>query len=123
MSLSKNLLLIGDSVKVKEFQRLLKQSGAVATIAPNIDRALALAEADRPDGIVFILPVYWESVSPFVEKVRQNQALASVPIIYLGEFIEASDQIVLKRQGVHTMTLGPVPEAEIVRFILKVISS
>jgi hypothetical protein len=58
-----------------------------------------------------------------VAKIRGEKLLEHVPIIYLGDFIEANDQLILKRQGVHTMTLGPVPETEAVRFIMKIIGA
>ena len=115
----KKILLVGDSLKVKEFQNELLREGVGVTLIPDPKRALAfLTESERPDGIVFIIPVYWESVSEFVEKIKGNQRLATVPLIYLGDFIESSDQIILKSQGVYTLTLGPVPTPEAVRFIL-----
>lgn len=121
MPLGKKVLLAGDTSKIRLFQRLLEQQGVLVTQTPNIERVLTMAKADPPDGIVFILPVYWESVADFVAKIREEKLLGRIPIIYFGDFIEASDQRILKQQGVHTMTLGPVPEAEAVRFIMKII--
>ncbi|MEA1929308.1 MAG: hypothetical protein U9M92_00255 [Patescibacteria group bacterium] len=115
----KEVVLIGDSLKVKEFQYGLEREGATVALVANSKKAMAyLQEADKPDGIVFIIPVYWENVSKFVDEVKADKRLATVPIIYMGDFIESTDQIVLKRQGVHTLTLGPVPTQEAVRFIL-----
>ncbi len=116
------LLLVGDNLKVKEFRAALLRSGAGAVVTvPEAADALAAARREAPDGIVFILPVYWESVSDFVAKLRAEPTLAAVPIIYFGDFIEANDQVTLKAQGVHTMTLGPVPLSESVRFILSLV--
>jgi len=123
MPFGKKVLLVGDTQKVKVFRGLLEQQGVLTTFTPNIERALALAKSGPPDGIIFILPVYWESVSDFVAKIRGEKLLERVPIIYLGDFIEANDQLILKRQGVYTMTLGPVPEVEAVRFIMKIIGA
>lgn len=115
----KKILLVGDSLKVKEFQHELLREGIGVTLSPDPKQALAfLADKERPDGIVFIIPVYWESVSEFVKQIKDDQRLATVPLIYLGDFIESNDQIILKSQGVHTLTLGPVPTQEAVRFII-----
>lgn len=123
MPFAKNVLLIGDSLKVRGFQRLLEQQGVITALAPDTNRALQLAKTDPPDGIVFILPVYWESIADFVKKIREQKLLEHTKLIYLGDFIESSDQLVLKQQGVYTMTLGPVPETEVVRFIIKTIGA
>ncbi len=115
----KKILLVGDSLKVREFQNELLREGIGVTLIPDPKQALTfLADKERPDGIVFIIPVYWESVSEFVKKIKEDQRLATVPLIYLGDFIESNDQVILKAQGVHTLTLGPVPTQEAVRFIL-----
>ena len=116
------LLLVGDNLKVKEFRAALLKSGAGAVMTvPETADALAVGRREAPDGIVFILPVYWESVSDFVAKLRAEPTLAAVPIIYFGDFIEANDQVRVKAQGVHPMTLGPVPLSESVRFILSLV--
>lgn len=118
-----HLLLVGDNARVKEFASVFAEGGATSETAGGNDAALAyLKIADPlPDGIVFIVPVYWEAVGGFVEEVRKDERLAAIPIIYLGDFIEANDQIALKRQGVHTLTLGPVPTPEAARYVLKVV--
>ena len=122
MSYTKKILLVGDSVKVREFERVLSKSGVLILTVPNAKRALDVARKEKPDGIVFIVPTYWESVEEFIKELRQDKELAHTPIIYLGDLIEASEQLVLKRQGVHTMTLGPVPTEEVARFILHTIA-
>lgn len=117
MSFTKKLLLIGDTAKVKEFAAVLSTS-AYVTVVPDIKSGLATARQLIPDAIVFIVPVYWENLLPFIEEIRKEPTLKLKPIIYAGDFIEGTDQIMLKREGVHTITLGPVPTQEIARFIL-----
>ncbi len=121
MANDKKILLVGETAKVKEFDQALRRAGATVTIAVDTKQALKRLEAERPDGIVFVVPVYWESVADFVTKVRGQTAFVTLPIIYLGDFIEANDQVMLKRQGVHTLTLGPVPTEEAVRYVFSVI--
>ena len=118
-----NLLIGGDNLKARDFADSLAATGATPETAPDEHVALQfLQEAkELPDGVVFIVPVYWEAVGGFVEKMRKDERLKEVPIIYLGDFIESNDQLFLKRQGVHTLTLGPVPMAEAVRYVLRII--
>ena len=115
------LLIVGDNVKAREFAGALAATGAVPEEAADEHAALAYLQSTDtlPDGVVFIVPVYWEAVGGFVDTMRKDPRLANLPIIYLGDFIEANDQVFLKRQGVHTLTLGPVPMAEAVRFVLR----
>ena len=118
-----SLLVVGDNLKAREFADSLAATGASPATAPDEHVALRfLQEAEAlPDGVVFIVPVYWEAVGGFVEKMRKDERLKEVPIIYLGDFIESNDQLFLKRQGVHTLTLGPVPMEEAVRSVLSLI--
>lgn len=120
-----SLLVVGDNLKAREFVGALAATGVLPETAPDEHVALRFLQeaAVLPDGIVFIVPVYWEAVGGFVEKMRKDPRLKEVPIIYLGDFIESNDQLFLKRQGVHTLTLGPVPMAEAVRFVLRSIES
>jgi hypothetical protein len=115
--MAKKILLIGDTPKVKEFAAVLQNSASVM-LAENLKTGLLTAKAMIPDAIVFIVPVYWENLLPFIEEVKKEASLRLKPIIYVGDFIEATDQTVLKRAGVHTITLGPVPTQEVARFIL-----
>lgn len=115
--MAKRLLLIGDNIKVKEFASVLQSSANVA-LASDVKTGLAIAREIVPDGIVFIVPVYWENILPFLEEIKKDDLLKNKPIVYVGDFIEASDQTILKGKGVHTITLGPVPIQEIGRYIL-----
>jgi hypothetical protein len=120
----KTLLLVGDNARAKEFAAAFAAAGTEPEIAENNPAALAYLKSTEilPDGIVFIVPVYWESVGDFVKEVHEDTRLTKVPIVYLGDFIEANDQLMLKRLGVFTLTLGPVPTEEAVRYVLKLIT-
>lgn len=120
----KTLLLVGDTNRVKEFAAAFSRAGTTTESAEGNDAALAYLKKATvlPDAIVFIVPVYWESVGGFVEAVRGDPKLAKLPMIYLGDFIESNDQLFLKRLGVYTLTLGPVPTEEAVRYIIKLIT-
>jgi hypothetical protein len=115
--MAKKLLLIGDNMKVKEFASVLQSSANIA-IDNDVKTGLIMAREIIPDGIIFIVPVYWENILPFLEEIKKDDLLKLKPIIYVGDFIEASDQTILKGKGVHTITLGPVPAQEIARYIL-----
>lgn len=123
MALRKTLLLVGDRARVKEFAGEFAAAGTATETASDNHTALAYLQSAEilPDAVVFIVPVYWESVGEFVKAMRATPALAAVPIVYLGDFIEANDQLFLKRAGVHTLTLGPVPPSEVVRYVLRII--
>lgn len=120
-----SLLIVGDNLKAREFAEALSATGVNPDKAENEHTALTFLQETKqlPDGVVFIVPVYWEAVGSFVEKMRTDERLANIPIMYLGDFIESNDQLFLKRQGVHTLTLGPVPMAEAVRFVMRSIES
>jgi len=124
MTSRKTLLLVGDTNRVKEFAGAFANAGtATETTGDNAGALAYLKSADvLPDAVVFIVPVYWESVGGFVEAVRADPKLEKLPLVYLGDFIEANDQLFLKRLGVFTLTLGPVPTEEAVRYILKIIT-
>lgn len=119
------LLLVGDNMKEREFAAAFAAAGTAVEAAPDEHAALEYlkAAAGAPDGVVFIVPVYWEAVGGFVTEMKGDPRLANVPIVYLGDFIESNDQLFLKRQGVHTLTLGPVPTEEAVRYVLRIVES
>ncbi|MDO8407857.1 MAG: hypothetical protein Q7S95_01295 [bacterium] len=123
MANRKTLLLVGDNARLKEFAAAFAATGTATESATDNHAALAYLKSAQilPDGVAFIVPVYWESVGDFVKAVRSDPVLEGLPIVYLGDFIEAADQVMLKRAGVHTLTLGPVPTSEAVRYILKIL--
>lgn len=115
---ARSILLIGEGPMLKEFSFALQNNGVAVTTAGSNKKALETLQKFRFEAIVFVVPVYWESVGELVQSVRKMPGLETIPIIYLGNFIESSDTIILQRQGVKTLTLGPVPTQEAVRFLL-----
>lgn len=124
MAHKKTLLLVGDNSRMREFAIAFAAAGTATESAESDAAALAYLKSATtlPDAVVFIVPVYWESVGGFVTEIRKDPALEKLPIVYLGDFIESNDQLFLKRAGVFTLTLGPVPTEEAVRYILKLIT-
>lgn len=124
MAKRQTLLLVGDNPRQREFAAAFAAAGTASESAPDNAAALSYLKSAKtlPAGVVFVVPVYWESVGDFVTALRSDPRLEKLPIIYLGDFIEANDQLMLKRQGVYTLTLGPVPTEEAVRYILKIVS-
>jgi len=59
--MAKKLLLIGDNLKVKEFASVLQNSAGIV-IANDTKTGLVAAKEVIPDGIIFIVPVYWENI-------------------------------------------------------------
>lgn len=122
MSSRPTLLLVGTDPRVDDFARAFMAAGFRTDIAANDHAALAyLASSAKPAGIVFIVPVYWESIRTFMEKLRADAASATLPVFYLGDVIEANDQLFLKEAGVYTLTLGPVAPEEAVRYVVNTI--
>ena len=119
MSLHPTLLLVGGSTELKRFIPLFREVGFSIVTAERIGEALAKTKTVRVQGIVFIIPVYWEPITRFIETVRTQKGYAQdeVPIFYLGKLIEGEDQRILQGYGVKTVTLGPVPDSELARYI------
>ncbi|PIR69209.1 MAG: hypothetical protein COU47_03855 [Candidatus Niyogibacteria bacterium CG10_big_fil_rev_8_21_14_0_10_46_36] len=120
MALHPTLLLVGGSTELKRFISLFHEAGFSIVTAERIGEALATTKKMRIQGIVFIIPVYWEPITRFIEQVRTIKGYAEdqVPIFYLGKLIEGEDQRILQRYGVKTVTLGPVPDSELARYII-----
>lgn len=119
MALHPTLLLVGGQTELKRFIGLFREAGFSILTAERIAEALSVTKKIRVQGIIFIIPVYWEPITRFVEQVRQMKGYSDdeVPIFYLGKLIEGEDQKILQRYGVKTVTLGPVPESELARYI------
>ena len=120
--MSKQVLIVGASREVRPFQNLLQKEGLGVSVIENLNLAFEEAKKMHPQAILFILPVYWEPITDFVKKIKAEEGFSEVPIIYLGSLIEGEDQIILQQHGVITLTLGPVPTEEIVRYIVNLIS-
>lgn len=115
----KRILLIGDPHLLEKFISLLKKNGIAVTQAPTPKQVmeLILIEEIEPDAIAFILPRYWYDITLFVDDLRKKSQFAETPILYVGSLIEGEDQRILQQKGVKTLTLGPLPPEEIVRYI------
>lgn len=120
MAFHPTLLLVGGQTELKRFIGLFREAGFSILTAERIAEALSTTKKIQVQGIIFIIPVYWEPITRFVEQVRQTKGYSDdeVPIFYLGKLIEGEDQKILQRYGVKTVTLGPVPESELARYII-----
>lgn len=119
MAFHPTLLLIGGSTDLKRFIPLFSEAGFAMLTAERLEEALEIARRARVQGIIFVIPVYWEPITRFVEQVRELKGYSEmdVPMFYLGKLIEGEDQRILQRYGVHSVTLGPVPDSELARYI------
>ncbi len=113
----KKVLIVGGSREVYSFSSLLTKEGFVVSSSENAELAYDDAKKFLPRTVVFIHPPYWERVAYFAEHIRKEKGLERLKIVYLSSEIEGNDQPMLQKYGVRTFTLGPVPEAEIIRFI------
>lgn len=121
--MSKTALLIGGSITVREYADQLAHAGLHVETREDFNKALADIQMIRPDIIGIILPNYFESVTKFVQNLRNMSAYNHVPLVYVGGMIEGADDAILRQYGVKTLTLGPVQTSEIARFIIKQLSS
>ena len=120
MTFHPTLLLIGGSTELKRFIALFQESGFFIVTAERLEKALAITQKMRVQGIVFVIPVYWEPITRFIERVRELKGYSDtdVPIFYLGKLIEGEDQRILQSYGVKSVTLGPVTDFELARYII-----
>jgi len=115
---SKKILTVGRGADFLDFLKIFKAEGLTVIRAESIKEAYVLAQEEKPDGFLFILPRFWTELSDFVEKIRKVEGFEHTPIVYVGGLIEGNDQAVLKSAGVSTFTLGPVPTKEMARFVI-----
>jgi hypothetical protein len=120
--MSKTALLIGGSVIVREYADQLTHAGLRVETREDFNKVLTDMASIHPDIIGIILPNYFETVTRFVENLRNMSAYNTVPIVYVGGMIEGADDAILRRYGVKTLTLGPVQTSEIARFIVRQLS-
>lgn len=121
--MSKIALLIGNSVTVREYAAELIHAGVHVETREDFNKALADIGTIRPNVIGIILPNYFETVTKFVQNLRNLSAYNNIPLIYVGGMIEGADDAILRKYGVKTLTLGPVQTSEIARFIVRQIPS
>ncbi|PJE64645.1 MAG: hypothetical protein COU90_02275 [Candidatus Ryanbacteria bacterium CG10_big_fil_rev_8_21_14_0_10_43_42] len=118
MSTAKHILLVGDANSRKPFLKLFEKAGILITEGENMKIAFEKALALKLDGILFVTPRYWDDVTRFVDDIRTHPGFENMPIIYIGALIEGEDMRILQMKGVHTLTLGPVPHEEMVRYVV-----
>lgn len=113
----KKLLLIAKRSDAKDFLHVLYEKGLDVNVISNYSEALEWALAEKPGVIVFLVPVYWESIIDFVTKIKNNEETKETQILYIGKLIEGADLTILQKYNVKTMALGPVPKQEMARYI------
>lgn len=113
----KKLLLVSKLTDAKEFIPTFENMGIEVHQIENFKEALADAKNWQPGVIVFLVPVYWESILEFVKEVREVSEIKSSGIVYIGRLIEGAELRLLQQYDVKTMAMGPVPIQEMSRFI------
>jgi len=117
MPSQKHIIIVGDSQLLSEFRPLFVYYGIGVTEVLKMNLTLETVKKEQPDAVVFLLPRYWDDVTRFVQELRQDKAFETTPILYIGSLIEGEDQRILHQMGVQTLTLGPLPPQEVVRYI------
>ena len=118
MSHRTHILLVGDTHTLDPFLGPLENAGVLVTIVQQVKKVLETVVEAKPDAIVFVLPRYWDDITLFVDALREKKEFKNTPLLYVGSLIEGEDQRILRQKGVHTLTLGPLMPAEVVRYIL-----
>ena len=114
----KKLLIVSKLVDAKNFIPIFQSQGAEVAQTEDFKEALEIAQEWKPGVIVFLVPVYWESILDFVKEVRATEGMENAGLIYIGKLIEGAELRLLQNMNVKTMALGPVPEEEMARFIM-----
>lgn len=117
LCMAKRLLLISKVTDAKEFTPLFQNMGIEVHQIESFKEALEDARVWKPGVIVFLVPVYWESILEFVEEVRSDPDMKKSGIVYVGRLIEGAELRLLQKYDVKTMAMGPVPVQEMARFI------
>lgn len=117
MSSNKRLLLVSKRSDASAFLPIFDKQGLDVFMTENFKEAKEKATTWLPGVIVFLVPVYWESIVDFVKEVRAIPELKKTGIIYIGKLIEGAELVVLQHYDVKTMALGPVPQEEMARFV------
>ena len=116
--LQKHILLVGDTHILEPFLGPLRAEGIAITVIPQVRSVLEKTKLLHPTAIVFVLPRYWDDITVFVDEIRKDAEFEQTPILYVGSLIEGEDQHILQQKGVKTLTLGPLPPQEVVRYLL-----
>lgn len=117
LHMSKRMLMVSKIMDANIFIPLFQNMGVEVHQIEDFGEALEDALDWKPGVIVFLVPVYWESILEFVEKVRADPDMKKTGIIYVGRLIEGAELRLLQQHDVKTMAMGPVPEEEMARFM------
>lgn len=114
---AKKMVLVSKLIDAKAFLPIFENQGIEVYQTESFKEALQVSKELLPGAIVFLVPVYWESIVDFVREVRAIPEMEKTGILYIGKLIEGAELTFLQQHGVKTMALGPVPIEEIARFI------
>jgi hypothetical protein len=114
---AKKMVLVSKLIDAKDFLPIFEKQGIEVFQTESFKEALQVSKEWMPGAIVFLVPVYWESIVDFVRQVRAIPEMEKTGILYIGKLIEGAELTFLQQHGVKTMALGPVPIEEIARFI------
>lgn len=117
----KKLVLISKLTEAKPFLSIFEKQNIQVFQTESFKEGLENAKAELPGAIVFLVPVYWESIVDFVRQIREIPEMEKAGILYIGKLIEGAELTFLQQHGVKTMALGPVPLEEVARFISEMI--
>lgn len=115
--MSKRLLFVAKRSDAAPFLPIFEKQGIEIFLTESFKDAREKAVTWHPGVIVFLVPVYWESIIDFVKDVRAIPEMKKSGIIYIGKLIEGAELTLLQHYDVKTMALGPVPQEEMARFI------
>ncbi len=113
----KTMVLVSKLTDAKEFLPIFEKQNIKVFQTESFKEALQISKDINPGAIVFLVPVYWESIVDFVKEIRDIPEMEKTGILYIGKLIEGAELTFLQQHGVKTMALGPVPIEEIARFI------
>lgn len=113
----KRLVLVSKLIDSKPFLPIFDNENIQVFQTESFKEALQVSKEWKPGAIVFLVPVYWESIVDFVREIRATPEMEKTGILYIGKLIEGAELTFLQQHGVKTMALGPVPLEEIARFI------
>ncbi|MFA7193832.1 MAG: hypothetical protein WC087_02865 [Candidatus Paceibacterota bacterium] len=117
----KQLLLISKLTDAKAFLSIFERENIAVYQTESFKEGLEYAKVALPGAIVFLVPVYWESIVGFVREIREVPEMEKTGILYIGKLIEGAELTFLQQHGVKTMALGPVPIEEIARFVSEMV--
>lgn len=118
---AKKLVLVSKLTDAKAFLPIFANQGIEVFQTESFKEGLQASKEMLPGAIVFLVPVYWESILDFVKEIRSIPEMEQTGILYIGKLIEGAELTFLQQHGVKTMALGPVPIEEIARFVTEML--